>query len=238
MGGINKYELEDSALVIFSAHNSDEVQNTNLLYGILDKFNIDEEILFCKTHWSLNLVYSREMASSACQQSRIYNNCSEKHISMILMCKFFSFSTDMYFDSNHELQKLIFKYLSNIYNTKIESIAIDICSSPVPYLKSKTLVDFSIELTKGNWDESHAWNKIIYAMKMNPYLVGGTGRFDSSIMDKSDVHLQVKCGAEGVIILQSGKQTIIMKPIVGGREKKKGRGRDYLQLILLEKISL
>ena len=163
------------------------------------------------------------MASNGSQPSRIHNNCSGKHISMILMCKFFGFSTEMYFDRNHELQKLIFKYLSNIFNTKIENIAIDGCSSPIPYLNSKTLVSSANELAKGNGDESLAWNKIIYAMKMNPYLVGGTGRFDSILMDKSSGNLLAKAGAEGVIFLQSDKQTLIMKAIDGGR-----RGVDLL----------
>ena len=223
MGGIEKYELEDSALAIFAASHSGEAQHTELLYGILDKFNIDEESLFCKPHWPLNAACSREMASNGSQPSRIHNNCSGKHISMILMCKFFGFSTEMYFDRNHELQKLIFKYLSNIFNTKIENIAIDGCSSPIPYLNSKTLVSSANELAKGNGDESLAWNKIIYAMKMNPYLVGGTGRFDSILMDKSSGNLLAKAGAEGVIFLQSDKQTLIMKAIDGGR-----RGVDLL----------
>ena len=223
MGGIEKYELEDSALAIFAASHSGEAQHTELLYGILDKFNIDEESLFCKPHWPLNAACSREMASNGSQPSRIHNNCSGKHISMILMCKFFGFSTEMYFDRNHELQKLIFKYLSNIFNTKIENIAIDGCSSPIPYLNSKTLVSYANELAKGNGDESLAWNKIIYAMKMNPYLVGGTGRFDSILMDKSSGNLLAKAGAEGVIFLQSDKQTLIMKAIDGGR-----RGVDLL----------
>ena len=223
MGGIEEYELDDSALAIFAASHSGEAQHTELLYGILDKFNIDEESLFCKPHWPLNADYSREMASNGGQPSQIHNNCSGKHISMILMCKFFGFSTEMYFDRNHELQKLIFKYLSNIFNTKIENIAIDGCSSPIPYLNSKTLVSSANELATGNGEESLAWNKIIYAMKMNPYLVGGTGRFDSILMDKSSGNLLVKAGAEGVIFLQSDKQTLIMKAIDGGR-----RGVDLL----------
>jgi len=222
-GGIEEYGLEDSALAIFAASHSGEIQHTDLLYGILKKFNIDEESLFCKPHWPLNEDYSRKMASIGSQPSRIHNNCSGKHIAMLLMCKFFGFSTDMYFDRNHELQKLIFKYLSNLFNTKIENIAIDGCSTPIPYLNSKILVDSANELAKGHGKDSLAWNKIIYAMKMNPYLVAGTGRFDSILMDKSDGHLMAKVGAEGVIFLQSDKQTIIMKALDGGR-----RGVDLL----------
>ena len=106
------------------------------------------------------------MASIGSQPSRIHNNCSGKHIAMLLMCKFFGFSTDMYFDRNHELQKLIFKYLSNLFNTKIENIAIDGCSTPIPYLNSKILVDSANELAKGHGKDSLAWNKIIYASEI------------------------------------------------------------------------
>ena len=222
-GGIEEFGLDDSSLAVFAASHSGELQHTDLLMSILKKFNIDENLLFCKPHWPLNIDYSRKMAAIGSQPSRIHNNCSGKHVAMLLMCKFFGFSTDMYFDKNHKLQKLIFEYLSDILNTKIDDIAIDGCSVPIPYLNSKVIVDSANKLAKGNGNNSLAWNKITHAMKMNPYLVAGTGRFDSILMDKSHGNLMAKVGAEGVIFLQSDEQTIIMKALDGGR-----RGVDLL----------
>ena len=216
-GGIEEFGLDDSALAIFTSSHSGEEQHTDLLMSILKKFNIDEELLFCKPHWPLNAAYSSKMAAIGNQPSRIHNNCSGKHISMLLMCKLFGFSTDMYFDKNHKLQKLVFEYLSNIFHIKIDDIGIDGCSTPIPFLNSKIIVDSANQLSKGHGDNSLAWNKIIHAMKKNPYLVAGTGRFDSILMDKADGNLMAKVGAEGVILLQSDEKTIIMKALDGGR---------------------
>ena len=231
--GLEKFSLDDSALALFTSSHSGEQIHTRYLQEILKDNSIDEEQLFCSPHWPLNEEYSRELASAGKKPTKIHNNCSGKHTSMLLMCKLLGFNLEDYYSRSHDLQLFLFDYLSDIFNTKIQNIAIDGCGLPIPYLNSKNMVDAAEKLKKGKGKESNAWNRIVNSMIKNPYLVAGTGRLDSVLMDKSNKKLVVKVGAEGVIFLQSELDTMVIKSIDGSR-----RGADLLAIHLAREQGL
>ena len=116
-------------------------------------------------------------------------------------------------------------YLSDLFQYKLTNIAIDGCGAPIPYVDSRSVVKSADKLLKEDSEAAVAWQRIISAMKDNPYLVAGTGRFDSLLMDRSNNKITAKVGAEGVIFIHSEKDTIIMKSLDGSR-----RGADLLAL--------
>ena len=222
-GGVEEFSLDESALALFTSSHSGEKIHTDYLQEVLKNNNINENQLFCSPHWPLNNDRTRELASSGQTPTKVHNNCSGKHTAMLLMCKLFGFSMDNYISITDDLQVYLFDYLSNIFDYKLQKIAIDGCGLPIPYLDSKNVVDTADKLNKGEGEESNAWNRILNSMKENPYLVAGTGRFDSVVMDESNKKLAAKAGAEGVIFLQSDNDTFVIKSMDGSR-----RGVDLL----------
>ena len=100
-------------------------------------------------------------------------------------------------------------------------------------INSKNIVEAANKLKKGRGNESNAWNRIVNSMLKNPYLVAGTGRLDSVLMDKSNKKLAAKVGAEGVIFLQSELDTMVIKSIDGSR-----RGADLLAIYIAREQGL
>tara|TARA_B100000131_G_scaffold323261_1_gene381112 strand:+ start:19058 stop:19996 length:939 start_codon:yes stop_codon:yes gene_type:complete len=224
-GGFDKFGLEDSLLALFSSSHSGEEMHTKPLLKILKEQDISEDDLYCNPHWPLNDEFSRELSSQGKAPTKIHNNCSGKHTAMLLMCKYFEFDYDQYWSKNHPLQILLVDYLSDLFQYKLTNIAIDGCGAPIPYVDSRSVVKSADKLLKEDSEAAVAWQRIISAMKDNPYLVAGTGRFDSLLMDRSNNKITAKVGAEGVIFIHSEKDTIIMKSLDGSR-----RGADLLAL--------
>jgi len=232
-GGVEEFSLDESTLALFTSSHSGEKIHTDYLQKILINNNINEDLLFCSPHWPLSNDRSRQLASLGQTPTKVHNNCSGKHTAMLLMCKLFGFSMNNYTSMTDDLQIFLFDYLSNIFDYKLEKVAIDGCGLPIPYLDSKSVVDTAHKLGKGEGGESNTWMRILNSMKENPYLVGGTGRFDSILMDESNKQLVAKEGAEGVIFLQSDNDTTIIKSMDGSR-----RGVDLLAAHILRKQGL
>ena len=232
-GGVEEFSLDESTLALFTSSHSGEKIHTDYLQKILINNNINEDLLFCSPHWPLSNDRSRQLASLGQTPTKVHNNCSGKHTAMLLMCKLFGFSMNNYTSMTDDLQIFLFDYLSNIFDYKLEKVAIDGCGLPIPYLDSISVVDTAHRLGKGEGGESNTWMRILNSMKENPYLVGGTGRFDSVLMDESNNQLVAKEGAEGVIFLQSDNDTTIIKSMDGNR-----RGVDLLAAHILRKQGL
>ncbi len=224
-GGFDKFGLEDSLLALFSSSHSGEEMHTKPLLKILKEQDIREDDLYCNPHWPLNDEFSRELSSQGKVPTKIHNNCSGKHVAMLLMCKYFEFDYEQYWSEDHPLQILLVDYLSDLFQYKLTNIATDGCGAPIPYVDSRSVVKSADKLLKEDSEAAVAWKRIISSMKDNPYLVAGTGRFDSLLMDRSNNKITAKVGAEGVIFIHSDKDTIIMKSLDGSR-----RGADLLSL--------
>ena len=224
-GGFDKYKLDESILAIFSSSHSGEEMHTQPLLNILKEHNIGVDELYCNPHWPLNEEFSRKIASQSEMPSKIHNNCSGKHTAMLLMCQYFGFEYDQYWSKDHPLQKLLIDYLSDLFEYKLTNIAIDGCGAPIPYIDSRNVIHAANKLLIEDSDIAKAWKRITSSMKENPYLVAGTGRFDSVLMDRSSQKLTAKVGAEGVIFLHSENDTKIMKSLDGSR-----RGADLLAI--------
>lgn len=222
-GGFDKLKLEERLLAIFSSSHSSEEIHIRTLREVLKNHEIDEENLYCNPHWPLNEDYSREMSTNGINPQKIHNNCSGKHTAMLLMCKYFGFTYENYWSIDHPLQRWLLDFLSNLFSSKLNNIGIDGCGAPIPYLNSKTIVDTANKLIIEDNDVAKSWTRIINSMKLNPYLVAGTGRFDSLLMERSSNKLVAKVGAEGVIFLHSKEDTLVIKSNDGTR-----RGADLI----------
>ena len=95
-GGVEEFSLDESTLALFTSSHSGEKIHTDYLEEILINNNINENLLFCSPHWPLSNDRSRQLASLGQRPTRVHNNCSGKHVAMLLMCKLFGFSMNNY----------------------------------------------------------------------------------------------------------------------------------------------
>ena len=231
--GVEKFKLKEEALALFSSSHSGEPQHTKRILKIIQENGFKESDLFCTPHLPLYEKYSKDMIRRDEEPSQVHNNCSGKHTSMLLLCKILDIPINNYYELDHPLQKFVYGYLSDLFDKEIDIFGVDGCGAPIPYLNTLDVATIASDLSRSTDKHGKAWSRIVESMKKNPYLIAGTDRFDSTIIDQSDGKILAKVGAEGVIFIQTDNNTIILKSIDGSR-----RATDLTALSILRNLGL
>ena len=191
-------------LALICASHSGSERHISILKEFLRKHRINPSDLQCGIHQPFNPVPFPNV---------LHNNCSGKHIGMLIACKKNNWDLKNYTDPNHPLQRLILNKIKNLSEAKKIFIAIDGCSAP-----TFTLPVINIAKMFSNFTLDKRYLEIINAMKLNPYLTGGEGQIDSEIIKVSKGKLVSKVGAEGIIIVAYDGSCAVVK-IADGSQK-------------------
>ncbi len=219
-------ELSSRELAIACASHSGSERHINLLKSILKKINLTTSYLQCGIHEPSDEKERERLHKTNSSPDILHNNCSGKHIGMLLVCKKRNWDLKNYLDPKHLLQKSIFNKIKELSETKDIFTAIDGCSAPTYALSvvnaAKMFLNFSGE---------EEYSEIIASMKLNPYLIGGKDQIDSEIIKESNGKLITKVGAEGVIVVAYEGNSAIIK-IADGSQK----ARSIVALRLLVRL--
>lgn len=222
----NNIGLSQEELAITCASHSGSERHINLLKHLLKKTGLVSSLLQCGIHEPSDEKEKQRLHKRNLPPNVLHNNCSGKHIGMLLVCKKRAWDLKTYLDPNHPLQKLIFNKVKELSETEEILTAIDGCSAPaysLPVINTaKMFSNFTIK-------QEHL--KIISAMRSNPYLIGAKGQIDSEIIKASNRKLISKVGAEGVIIVAYEGNAAVIK-IADGSQK----ARSIVVLRLLTRL--
>src|SRR2546425_11744249 len=124
----------------------------------------------------------------------IFNNCSGKHAGMLAAAKALEAPLETYLEPDHPVQRRIFGVIADYTQRPTATIhyGIDGCSAPnaaVPLAAMArsfaALVQTREEIPRG----------VVAAMIEHPFLVGGTDRFDTPLMEATGGRLAATGGA-------------------------------------------
>ena len=213
-------------LAIICASHSGSERHISLLKTLLKKSNLTTSCLQCGTHEPFDATEKQKLYKAGLLSNVLHNNCSGKHIGMLLVCKKRNWDLKNYLDSKHPLQKLILKKVKELSETKKIFTGIDGCSAPI-----FALPILNIAVMFSNFTNDKRYSNIINAMRLNPYLIGGKNQIDSEIIKASGGKLIAKVGAEGVLTIAYKGNSAIIK-IADGSQK----ARSIVALRLLIKL--
>lgn len=205
-GVADYYGLTDREIAVISASHSGEDFHIELVRSILDKIGLDETALKCGTHYPYNKKAKEKLVSAGKKPTEIYNNCSGKHSGLLSLCQYNDWGIDDYFTLEHPLQQVLLKYIALITGVKKEEIITgeDGCGVVVYGLPITSMARAYARLANPEYlpaDLEPAVARIRDAMINNPEAVGGTGRFNTDLMEVAGEYLVAKVGAEGVFSL-------------------------------------
>ena len=126
----------------------------------------------------------------------VHNNCSGKHAGMLTLAKHLGASLEGYVLPGHPVQLVVADCLSRYCGVDVSKAprGIDGCSVPTWAVPMDKLALAFAKLC----DPANAGAQwIIRAARAHPFLIAGTGRFDTKIM-QAVPRLFIKVGAEGV----------------------------------------
>lgn len=201
-GAAAKYGFTPEEIAMACSSHNGEPRHVKTVRSMLDKAGVGEIDLECGTHWPLFNSATRDLASKNLQPSSVHNNCSGKHAGMLATAKFLGEDISGYVSHTHPVQKRIASILSDFCDSNLETAVcgIDGCSVPTWAIALKHLaLGFARFANSGNETGRYAsaGGEIIAAVRTTPFMVAGSDRFCTTIMNALP-RLFAKTGAEGV----------------------------------------
>lgn len=189
----------DAELALACASHGGEPEHVALAAAMLRTIGLEEGDLACGAHEPLTLRGARLLHELGRLPGRLHNNCSGKHAAMLASARSHGWATLGYELPMHPVQLVIRQSLSRWtgLDTGAMDIATDGCGVPVFILSLRHMALAYARLARAGADEPTS-ARILDAMATHPFLVGGTERFDTVLMEATAGAVIAKVGAEGV----------------------------------------
>jgi L-asparaginase II len=181
-----------------SSHNGEE-QHVNGALSVLAKAGGKENEFACGSQWPRD---DNKLLLSGQQPRDVHNNCSGKHAGMLAYAHHMGFEPKDYWKIDHDVQQAVAKTISEIcdYDLSSATWGFDGCSLPNWAIPLQNLALGFSRMATGetlSLQRKAAADKIIAAVRAHPFMVAGTGRFCTRLMEAVP-RAFVKVGAEGV----------------------------------------
>jgi len=209
-GAAARLALTDDELAIACASHNGEPAHVRTVQGMLAKAGLDEGALECGTHWPALDTAARALAVSGRHASALHNNCSGKHAGFLCLgCMLCDDETELrrfvegYVAPMHPLMREVDAALQAATGFDLDEAprATDGCSIPTYAIPLRRLALAFARLGSGiGLGEGHARaaRRLRQAVAAAPFMVAGTGRFDTRVMQHLGERVFCKVGAEGV----------------------------------------
>jgi L-asparaginase II len=205
-GAAEAFGLTDEELAVACASHNAEEPHLAAVRSILEKAGLTEDDLQSGAHLPLYEPEADKLIRSGEDPRPIHGNCSGKHAGMLAVCVHEGYETATYRDPGHPLQRRILGLIAEICGLREDEVLVagDNCGVPAFALPLRSFATGLARVATRNAlpDElALAALRIGDAMREHPFMVAGTGRFDTDLMRSTD--LLVKGGAEAVLAVGS-----------------------------------
>jgi L-asparaginase II len=220
---------DDEQVAVAGASHSGEAAHVAVVRRILSASGLDQDALDNTPSFPLDDATTREMIRAGEPPDRLHQNCSGKHAAMLATCTANGWPTVGYRDPDHSLQLAIRTTVEEIAGEPVAAVAVDGCGAPL-FALSPTAVAraFALLVTAAAGTPER---RVADAMRAHPFLVGGTGRDITQLMETVN-GLLVKDGAEGVCAAATSDGTGVVVKIDDGS----GRARTPVLVEALRRI--
>jgi L-asparaginase II len=167
---------------------------------MLRDLGLVEGDLACGPHEPLASRGAKLVRESGSRATRQHNNCSGKHAAMLGRATTAGWPTVGYEREEHPVQHGALDTVAAWADVPAPSIAraVDGCGVVVFGLPLLNMATAYARLAAGAARGDDMPRQIVHAMTSRPFLVGGTDRFDTVLMEETGGRVLAKVGAEGV----------------------------------------
>jgi L-asparaginase II len=184
-------ELPTDQLAVACASHSGEPMHIETVRRMLASFGLSDADLANTPALPLDGETANAVVRAGGGPTRILQNCSGKHASMLAACVVNGWATEGYLDSGHPVQQVIDAYISKAAGGVVHT-GIDGCGAPTAMISLRGLARAVRDLAMRK-------EATYIAMTGRPDLVDGSGRHDTDLM-RVVPGLVAKGGADGVYV--------------------------------------
>lgn len=202
-GAADRFGLTEAELALACASHSGEPLHAETAAAMLRKAGQDMGCLECGTHWPSNAQAMRDLARSGAEATALHNNCSGKHAGFVCTACALGVDVAGYVRPDHRVQQEVKAALEDVTGTALDAArrGTDGCSIPTYAIPLRALAHGFARIGTGHGfgpARAAAARRLRAAVAANPFLVAGTKRADTVIMQALGGRAFTKVGAEGV----------------------------------------
>ena len=208
-GAAEQLGLTDDQLALACASHNGEAAHVSAATAMLDKAGLSVAELECGAHWPSLDTAARALAAAGQTPSGLHNNCSGKHSGFLCLACAIRGGVDLqqyvkgYMHPEHPVMREVTGALQAVtgFDPNSAPQGTDGCSIPTFGIALRRLalgfarVGTGVGLRDGHW---HAAQRLRRAIASAPFMLAGTGRFDTRVMQQLGERVCCKVGAEGV----------------------------------------
>jgi L-asparaginase II len=202
-GAAEHFQLSSAELALACSSHGAEPLHTETIHSWLTRLELGDDDLECGPHAPSNDNAATELILNHVAPGRIHNNCSGKHTGMLTTARFLEEETHGYIEREHPAQQRWMDALGEMADLDMHRLpwSRDGCGIPVIAMPLRAIatafariaVPDDLSAARGS-----AIDRITAAIAANPFLVAGTGRLCTEIMELTGRRVIVKSGADGV----------------------------------------
>ncbi len=198
-GGADALEWGPDQIALACASHGGEPEHVAIAERMLSDLGLEAGDLACGAAEPLTQRGQRLLRESGGRPTRLHNNCSGKHAAMLARAQLAGWPTADYNHLDHPVQQSIVGVIEEWTDVDAAHIAIarDGCGVPVFGLPLVAMARAFSRFAGAMRVADDVAVRIGSAMLANPFLVGGTDRFDTVLMEEAP-GIVCKIGAEGV----------------------------------------
>jgi L-asparaginase II len=199
-GGLDALGWGTDELALACASHGGEPEHVAVAARMLERMGLEEGDLACGPHDPLAARGGRLLREAGQRPSRLHNNCSGKHSAMLARALQSGVATAGYERADHPVQRDCRQAVAEWTGVPEPSlgVSVDGCGVSVFALPLFNMALSYARLAESAHQGDWASRRVVAAMTEQPFLVGGTDRFDTLLMEACRGNVICKIGAEGV----------------------------------------
>lgn len=201
-GTAKKQRLTDEHLALACSSHNGEAEHVQKVSKWLNYLNFTSEDLECGIANPLSEEVHLQLACADMSLTPFHHCCSGKHSGMLSICHHLKLPTKGYTDYGHPIQQRIRERLSEVLEIDVNLLphAADGCSVPTYATPLRALALGFAKLGAGRFglNTNQAGQRLFEAQTNHPFLIAGSNRLDSALIEAGQGRLQIKMGADGV----------------------------------------
>lgn len=199
-GGFDALGWGDEQLAVSCASHGGEPEHVAIVERMLHDIGLEAGDLACGPHDPSSQRGAKIVRESGGRPTRLHNNCSGKHTAMLALAYRKGWPTRGYERRDHNVQRTILHEISLWTDVPCGKIAqaVDGCGVVVFGMTLERMARAYSRFAVGAARGEEYPRRVVSAMSKYPFLVGGSDRFDSALIEETGGRVVSKVGAEGV----------------------------------------
>jgi L-asparaginase II len=210
-GAAERFGLDDAELALACASHGGEPAHVRTAASVLAKAGLDATVLECGSHWPYHEGAQRALAAEGATPTALHNNCSGKHAGFVCLGCVMAAAAGRdareflagYVRPDHPVMREVGAAVEAATAWRLADAprGIDGCSIPTYGIPLERMAHAFARIGTGQGlSPAHAAaaQRLRRAVARAPFMVAGSGRFDTRVMEAFGERVFCKVGAEGV----------------------------------------